>query len=229
MLYSLFLQFIKKDVKIMLLSIVMMVKNEEKYLNKTLTALQPLMKEINSELIILDTGSTDKSIDIAKKFTDKVYFKQWNNNFADMRNESISYAQGDWILILDADEELTDYMKMIEFFDSDKCKKYNCASIELKNIISEDKELYNKALILRLFRNDNFKYEGAIHEQPIYKDPIYNDIATFNHYGYIYEDEELKQRKLKRNEKILLSELKINPNNPYINYQLGKNYHVLWG
>ncbi len=208
----------------MLLSIVMMMKDEEKYLNRTLTALQPLMKEINSELIILDTGSTDKSIDIAKKFTDKVYFKQWNNNFADMRNESISYAQGDWILILDADEELTDYMKMIEFFDSEKHKKYNCASIELKNIISTDKELYNKALILRLFRNDNFKYEGAIHEQPLYKEPIYNDIASFNHYGYIYEDEELKQRKLKRNEKILFSELEINPNNPYINYQLGKNF-----
>ena len=50
----------------MLLSIVMMVKNEEKYLDKTLYSLQNLMNDIDSELIILDTGSTDKTIDIAK-------------------------------------------------------------------------------------------------------------------------------------------------------------------
>ena len=91
----------------MLLSIVMMVKNEEKYLDKTLYALKNLRKDIDSELIILDTGSTDNTVEIAKKYTEKVYFAKWNNNFADMRNISISYASGDWILILDADEKLT--------------------------------------------------------------------------------------------------------------------------
>ena len=72
----------------MLLSIVMMVKNEEKYLDKTLYSLQNLMNDIDSELIILDTGSTDKTIDIAKKYTQNVYFEKWNNNFSDMRNIS---------------------------------------------------------------------------------------------------------------------------------------------
>ena len=91
----------------MLLSIVMMVKNEEKYLDETLYALNDLRKDINTELIILDTGSNDNTVEIAKKYTDKVYFANWNNNFADMRNMSISYASGDWILILDADEKLT--------------------------------------------------------------------------------------------------------------------------
>ena len=89
----------------MLLSIVMMVKNEERYLDKTLYALNDLRKDIDTELIILDTGSTDSTVEIAKKYTDKVYFSKWNDNFADMRNISISYASGDWILILDADEE----------------------------------------------------------------------------------------------------------------------------
>jgi glycosyltransferase involved in cell wall biosynthesis len=208
-----------------LLSIVMMMKNEEKYLNKTLTALQPLMKKINSELIILDTGSTDKSIDIAKKFTDKIYFEKWNNNFGDMRNKSISHAKGDWILILDADEELTNCIKMIDFFDSEKYKKYNCASIELKNIFSENNYNYNKSSIIRLFKNNkNFRYEGAIHEQPLYQKPIYNDIASFNHYGYMYINEEVRQKKLRRNENILFSELKNNPNDPYLNFQIAKNY-----
>lgn len=212
----------------MLLSIVMMMKNEEEHLDRTLGALKPLMNDINSELIILDTGSTDKSVEIAKKYTDNVYFAKWNGNFADMRNLSISYASGDWLLILDADEELVRYENMVEFFKSNKSKKYNCASIELKNFMCDDRSIYEMVSILRLFKNEeNFRYEGAIHEQPVFRKPIYNNIAFFNHYGYMYSNEELKLRKLKRNEDILLSELKKNSESPYIHYQLGKNYSAL--
>lgn len=211
----------------MLLSIVMMVKNEEKYLENTLKSLQPLVNELKSEIIILDTGSTDKTIDIVREYTSNVYFEKWNDDFSSMRNKSIKYAKGKWILILDADEELVECNKLIEFFKTDLHKRYNCASIELKSIVSEDASIYNKTSILRLFKNSSeFKYVGAIHEQPMYKEPIFNDIAKFNHYGYMYENEEVKQFKLKRNEKILLSEYKKNPKDPYLNYQLAKNYTV---
>lgn len=209
----------------MILSIVMMVKNEQKYLDSTLKSLKPLMDKVNSELIILDTGSIDKTVDIAKKYTGNIYYEKWNDNFGEMRNVSISYSKGEWVLILDADEQLIEYEKIVEFFNTDLHTKYNCASIELKNFTSEEEDIYNRASILRLFKKDNdFRYEGAIHEQPIYKRPIYNNIAAFNHYGYIYTDEEVKQSKIKRNEKILLSEFKLKPTEPYINYQLAKNY-----
>lgn len=204
-----------------------MVKNEEKYLDKTLLALKPLMRDIDSELIILDTGSTDNSIEICKKYTDKVHFSQWNNNFGEMRNISISYARGEWILILDADEELIKYDKLKKFFNSDLYKKYNCASIELKSIYNEDESSYNLSSIYRLFRNtEEFRYEGAIHEQPIYKGPVYNDIATFKHYGYMFINEEIRQFKNKRNINLLLKEIKDKPNDPYTNYQLGKSYMI---
>ncbi|MGG2467851.1 glycosyltransferase [Paraclostridium bifermentans] len=209
----------------MLLSIVMMIRNEERYLDMTLKSLNPLMNNIKSELIILDTGSTDRSVEIAQKYTDKVYFAKWNDHFAQMRNISIGYAKGEWILILDADEELVNYENLINFFRNGLHKKYNSASIELTNIMSEDKKLFNKASIVRLFKKDKeFRYEGAIHEQPIHKEPMFKDVANFNHYGYMYKNEEVKQRKLNRNEKILLSELNKNPNNPYIYYQLAMNY-----
>ncbi|CEN22568.1 glycosyltransferase family 2 protein [Paraclostridium sordellii] len=211
----------------MLLSIVMMVKNEERYLDKTLEALKPLMKEIDSELIILDTGSDDSTVEIAKKHTDKVFFANWNNDFAKMRNISISHASGEWILILDADEQLTNYDKLKEFFNLNLCKKYNSATITLKNIFSEDEESFSVDPLLRLFKNYNgFRYEGAIHEQPIFKRPTYNDIARFNHYGYLFEDEEVRQLKESRNKAILLKEIEKKPNNPYINYQLGKQYII---
>lgn len=212
----------------MLLSIVMMIKNEEKYLNKTLKALEPLMNDIESELIILDTGSTDNSIEIAKRYTNKIYFARWNNNFSEMRNISIGHAIGEWILILDADEELLDYKELKRFFEENLHKKYNCAPIELKNIYREDESDYNLGSIYRLFRNkDNFRYEGAIHEQPIYKLPAYKNVALFKHYGYVFINEEIKQVKNNRNLKILIEEIKNEPNNPYINYQLGKTYMIL--
>ena len=209
----------------MLLSIVMMVKNEEKYLDKTLFALNDLRRDIDSELIILDTGSNDNTVEIAKKYTDKVYFAKWNNNFADMRNISISYASGEWILILDADEKLTNYNRLKDFFSSDLHKKYNSATIELKNIFDDKEERYSISPLLRIFKNvDGFRYEGAIHEQPKYKGPIYNNIASFDHYGYMYEDEEIRQKKTSRNMKLLLEEIEKKPNDPYTNYQLGKSY-----
>ncbi|MCC3869512.1 glycosyltransferase [Terrisporobacter mayombei] len=211
----------------MLLSIVLMMKNEEKFLDNTLKALNKIREKVESELIILDTGSIDKSVEIAKLYTDKVYFETWNNDFADMRNKSISYANGEWLLIIDADEELIEYEKMINFFKTDLHQKYNSASVELKNINSEDGKSYSKSANLRLFKRKGFRYEGAIHEQPMYKEPIYNNIAVFNHYGYLYVDEEFKHKKLKRNENILLQELKKNPDDPYINFQLGKNFMAI--
>lgn len=209
----------------MLLSIVMMIKNEENYLNKTLKALLPLMNNINSELVILDTGSTDNSIEIARKYTDKIYNAKWNDNFSDMRNKSISYSSGDWILVIDADEELIECDKLIAFFNSKLYKKYNSASVELKSFSTEDEKTYSIGKLPRLFKNDSeFRYEGSIHEQPIYKEPVYNSIARFNHYGYIYDNEEVKNKKLKRNEKILLLEYQMNPEDSYICYQIGQNY-----
>lgn len=209
----------------MILSIVIMMKDEEKYLDKTLSALIPIMKAIESELIILDTGSSDRSVDIAQKYTDNIYFDNWNNDFADMRNKAISRSKGEWVLILDADEEVCEYDRIINFFKSELYKKFNSASVEIKNLSTEDGKFFTAFSILRLFKKDNdFKYVGPIHEQPVYKHPIYKKVMSLNHYGYIYEDEELKQKKLKRNEELLLSELEKNPTDPYICYQLSKNF-----
>src|SRR5471030_3198558 len=82
-------------------SLCMIVKDEEEYLPRCLSSINDIVDEI----IIVDTGSTDKTVDIAKKFGAKVYYFKWNNNFSEARNESLKYATKDWILILDADDE----------------------------------------------------------------------------------------------------------------------------
>ncbi|MCC0637097.1 MULTISPECIES: glycosyltransferase [unclassified Clostridioides] len=211
----------------MLLSIVMIVKNEEKILVKMLESLKVLMDSIDSELIIIDTGSADNTINIAKNYTKNVYFHKWDDDFSSMRNKSISYSKGDWVFVLDADEILTDCTKLIEFFDSDLHKTFNSASIQLKNIYSIEKDSYGYGSVLRLFKNNGFKFIGKVHEQPLYKEPVFHNVAQFDHYGYMFEDEEVRLYKVKRNEKLLFQQLSENNENPYTNYQLGKNFIIL--
>ncbi|AXU48568.1 glycosyltransferase family 2 protein [Clostridioides difficile] len=210
----------------MLLSIVMMVKNEERYLEKTLKSLDGIRKLIDAELVILDTGSTDSTIEIANKFTSNVYFEKWNYDFSDMRNKSISYAKGEWVLILDADEVLIDSSNIIKFFKNGIYKKYNSGTVNLNNIFSneESEESVRSTIsLLRLFRKKELLYKGRVHEQPVHEEPIYYNIATFDHYGYLFDDEEKKTNKVKRNGELLYKELEESPNDPYVIYQISKN------
>lgn len=82
------------------ISLCMIVKNEEKHLGKCLMNMKPVV----DEMIVVDTGSTDRTKDIAAIFGAKVYDFEWTNDFSAARNSSISKACGDWILVMDADE-----------------------------------------------------------------------------------------------------------------------------
>src|SRR3989344_5073579 len=84
------------------ISLCMITKNEEQFLEQCLNSVQELVDEI----IIVDTGSTDKTKEIAAKFTDKIFDFKWGDVFSKARNESLKQATKDWILVLDADEQL---------------------------------------------------------------------------------------------------------------------------
>ena len=87
----------------MKLSLCMIVKDEEKTLPKCLGS----VRNVVDEIVVLDTGSTDRTVHIAKKFGAKVHEFQWCNDFSAARNEALKYVTGDWVLVLDADESLT--------------------------------------------------------------------------------------------------------------------------
>lgn len=87
----------------MKLSLCMIVKNEESTLSRCLESVQSLVDEI----VILDTGSTDKTPEIAQQFGANLQYFQWGNDFSAARNEALKYVTGDWVLVLDADEVLT--------------------------------------------------------------------------------------------------------------------------
>ncbi len=206
------------------LSICMMVKDEEKNLQRCLDALKPLLEKPDIELIIVDTGSKDNTVEIASRYTARVYFHEWKNNFSGMRNITISYAKGYRIFILDADEVLLDADKLYEIVSDKNLMHANTLVLKIKNL-SDVQGVYTILPQERIFRNDGeFRYDGSVHNQPIYKAPVLKTDICLEHYGYMFKDPELKERKFKRTGTILKKELEKNPTSIYYRYQLAKSY-----
>ncbi len=94
------------------LSVVIITFNEEANIGRTLASVQPLVADGKGEIIIVDSGSTDRTVEIAKSFGAKVFVEEWKG-FAAQKNSAIDKAAGDWILSLDADEEVNEGMRKL--------------------------------------------------------------------------------------------------------------------
>src|SRR6185437_4708716 len=92
------------------LSVVLITCNEELNLGRTLESVKPLVREGQGEIIVVDSGSTDRTVEIAKSFGAKIFVEEWKG-YAAQKNSAIDKATGDWILSLDADEELDDRLQ----------------------------------------------------------------------------------------------------------------------
>src|ERR1700731_1189097 len=86
------------------LSVVIITVNEEANISRTLASVKPLVADGKGEIIVVDSGSTDRTVEIAKSFGARVYVEEWKG-YAAQKNSGIDKATGDWILSLDADEE----------------------------------------------------------------------------------------------------------------------------
>lgn len=198
------------------ISLCMIVKNEERCLERCLKSVENVV----SEIIIVDTGSTDRTVEIARQFTDKIYTFEWINDFAAARNFAIEHASGDYILQLDADEYLCEGT---EYLQEELDKSYYF--LRIRNEVGQGRAQTH--LFVRLFRNQpSMRYEGKLHEQ------INLDKNKNLPYGYMncviyhdgYLDEVVKEKnKGKRNMDIIKADIKSNPT-PFNYYNLGLQY-----
>ncbi len=205
----------------MKLTIGMIVKNEEKWLDKCLSAIKPVLDNVDSELIITDTGSTDRTVEIAKEYTDKVLYFDWCDDFSAARNTALDIAKGEWFMFLDADEIFEDCSGIIDFFNSGEFRNYNSASFIIRNL-SETKEgtsysdIYSPRMT-KVFSETGF--ENPIHEVLIPFRPPYKNIGDIAvHYGYLFENDDDRIRKSKRNADLLKSRLNNDPDPDPIMY-----------
>jgi glycosyltransferase involved in cell wall biosynthesis len=200
------------------ISVCLIVKNEEEALDNCLAS----VKSIADELIIVDTGSTDHTIEIAKKYTDKIYIRPWKNSFSEARNHYLQYAKGNWIFQIDADEELvqddiTVIRKAIKDPDLDGV---------MVQILSKLRNGKSEAIhsIERIFRNNGvIHYEGRIHERIVGMKNAKVFPIRLVHYGYDLNQKQSKQ-KFERTVSLLKMDLADDPNNPITYHYLGCSY-----
>ena len=188
------------------LSYCAIVKNEAQNLTRCLTSVKPHV----DELVIVDTGSTDETIAIAEQFGAKVGHFEWCDDFAVARNYACSLVTGDWILTLDADEELEVLEKSwFTQFISETPNHIVALNIRLR----DEENAVTEMQTPRLFRNlPSIQYQARYHEyltyegQPLSSDhPLVQPIEGLSiiHYGYVQESLAAKsQRRIPVLEKI---------------------------
>ena len=210
-------------------SLCMIVKNEEKNLPRCLES----VKDIVDEMIIVDTGSSDSTVEIAKSYGAKIINYRWDNNFSEARNESLKHATGYWIMLMDADDEFCreDKDKLMDIINHADGEVY---FLETHSYVGNRPGTdITVNLNLRLLKNNTgYYFSNAIHEQlmnekydkmPGAKLPVnIGDIKVY-HYGYLSENIILKNKRV-RNTEIIKKQILEEPTNPFHYFNLGSEY-----
>jgi len=211
------------------LSLCMIAKDEAAVIGRCLNSIRGAVDEI----IVVDTGSSDATPQIAEGLGAQVHRFPWNDNFSDARNYSLEFASGDWILFLDADEELDaqsrDLLKQV--ITNDQFEGY---FLKLLNYVNVEKWTEtNPGVVFRLFRNRNeYRFQGVIHEQ------ILNAITANNqsdriglredivirHYGYL-KNNRVQNEKRNKYSNMLRQELEKDPENRLLRFQYGEELY----
>jgi glycosyltransferase involved in cell wall biosynthesis/tetratricopeptide (TPR) repeat protein len=204
------------------LSVCLIAKNEERFLNGCLQSIRGLA----DQLILVDTGSTDRTVEIARNHGAEVHFRAWDNDFSAARNAALLHARGDWVLILDADEEVspTHHAALRALLTRPNVIAYRLPLVDV------GREGDGVSQVPRLFRNAPQQfYVSRIHEQ-VYAslelnrekwsmENLFGD-AQLIHHGY--QAEVVKSRdKIQRNIRLLEQANEEYPNDVNLLMNLG--------
>lgn len=210
------------------ISVCLIAKNEEKHIEECMKCLQPY----GFEIVLTDTGSTDRTVELARKYTDKIYFFEWCGDFSAAKNFAMQKASHDWILSIDCDE----YLEVIDQTALQKCMESYpryAGRILIRNRFTQDGQTsYEQVRVSRFVNRHCFHFEGAVHEQLVptaITTPVkyvYSAPITVLHVGYDGTEDEMR-KKSERNITLLKKELESSGPDPYTYYQLGQSYRKL--
>lgn len=193
-------------------------KDNEKIIANTINSL----KLYCGRIVLVDTGSVDKTPVIATSMGADVYFKLWNDDFSSARNFALSHVYSDWVLIIDTDEILSKF-DVGEFLKYAQDPNVGGINVIIKNMLGDGLESTHR--YTRIFRNSkDIRFEGKIHEQ-INQSIMNSDLQIIEsnieitHYGYESND----KIKNDRNIKLLQNELNDNPQDDFALYHFAQS------
>lgn len=200
-------------------ALVVIARNEARCIERCLRS----ARDAVSRMVVLDTGSTDDTPAIAEACGAQVHHAVWNDDFSAARNAALEIAQADWNLVLDADEWIESgaaelrALTLSEPFlgvilvrsDTDLLGRQEQARVWLPRLLPR-----------------GVRYQGRIHEQPVSPLPLPTRRLPLvaGHDGYLSAQ---YARKADRNRELLLQEIQRRPDDPYVSYQLGKEYECV--
>lgn len=207
------------------ISLCMIVKNEEKVLDRCLSSVVNLIDEI----IVVDTGSTDNTKEIASKYTHNIYDFEWINDFSAARNYAASKATGEWILVLDADEYIDEenFNIFVQEIKDDN-DTFDAYTAKILNFTGNFGESLVQNFHDRVYKNNGeISYYRHIHEQfKSNKDEqlkIKNSSLLIFHSGYLNKIVNEKS-KGQRNKELLKKEMNSGSKNAFDYFNLGNEY-----
>jgi glycosyltransferase involved in cell wall biosynthesis len=208
------------------ISLAMIVKDEEEMLPRCLEAIH----DVVDEMIIVDTGSTDRTVEIAESYGATVLHHEWTGDFSEARNISLDAATGDWFLYLDADEVLVreDAERLRELAGHVWREAFFLTETNFTGDVDDGTAVNHNTL--RLFRNrPEYRFEGRIHEQLAHCLPsgmperIEQPSVRIEHYGYLGAVRDAKE-KSRRNIELLERQQAEGEMSPFLCFNLGSEY-----
>lgn len=213
----------------MTVSLCMIVKDEEEMLPRCLAAAAPAVDEI----IVVDTGSSDRTIEIAESFGARVIEREWTGSFSEARNVALDAATSDWLLVLDADEVLVpeDVTQLRALLGQTWREAFYISEINYTGELDDGTSTTHSTL--RLFRaRPDYRYQGRLHEQIIDVLPVHlpERFATvpvrIEHFGYLGAVRDAKE-KSRRNIELLQRQRDEGDVSAFMHFNLGSEYNAL--
>lgn len=212
------------------LTISLLVSNRIGTIRKCLDSIKPLLLQLPSELIVVDTVGEEKSdgsLAIAREYTDHIVRFEWCNDFAAARNAGLKYAKGEWFLYLDDDEWFEDVTPILNFLKTDD-GTYNSCLYDQRNYSDYTGNTYTDGTVCRMVRITNHTvFKNKIHEYLDKYTPIFQLDCFVHHYGYVYSSNAERFAHSKRNIEPLLEMLNENPKDLRTILQLCQEYFVI--
>jgi len=208
------------------MSLCMIVRDEEAMLPRTLA----VARDAVDEIVVVDTGSRDRTVEIAREFGAKVIEREWTGSFAEARNAGFEAASGDWLLFLDADEVLdpADAPLLRELTGKVWREAFYLVETNHTGELGDGTAVTHNAL--RVFRNrPEYRFEGRVHEQIAHRLPsrlperIEPTAIRVDHYGYLGVVRDAKE-KSRRNIELLRAQLADAGGNTFLHFNLGSEY-----
>lgn len=219
------------DGRPLLLTIGVPVSNQIETIRRCLNGIQPILEAIPSELLVIDTGSTDGTIEVAKEYQARIVNFPWCNNMSAARNCGIRNAMGGWYMSIDDDEWFESVEDTIDFFQSGKYKNYLFASYIQRNYHSLSLTDHDDSSIPRMAKiTPTLHFEGRIHDalMGVQKEHLcyLKDIA--HHTGFHRDDKDAFLAKVNRNLSSLYFDLYEYPKDLRYIYQIANEFNAIF-